>query len=233
MKTLHLVALVLHLIGLVLGLGAATMTDLLFITCVRSRRVGDTLTVVMEVASRIVLAGYGILVVSGVVLITTGTHTSQRFWGKMLVVAVIGANGIAAHRITLPRLSHTIRTGARHVTLGFLAQLSVVAAISVTSWYAALVMGAWKAAPLSLGEWMVGYLIALLGAVVVSLLLTPRLLRVTHPDFDAVFPLLAPAALQAASVWPEPHGSATGARELGSRHRPAEMSHAQFERRSS
>ena len=219
MKLVHVAALVLHLIGLVLGLGAATMTDLLFVTCVRRRRVGDTLSVVMEITSRVVLAGYGLLVVSGVVLITTGSHPSQRFWAKMLVVAVIGANGIAAHRITLPRLSHTIRTGARHVTLGFLSQLSVVAAISVTSWYAALVMGAWKAAPLSLFEWLVGYLMALLGAVVVSLLLTPRLLRVTHPDFDAVFPLLAPAALQAASVWPEPHASPSGARELASRHR--------------
>jgi hypothetical protein len=199
----HTIALIVHLIGLVFGLGGATVTDLIFVKGVRQRHVGHTLLMVMEAASKVVLAGYAMLVVSGVALITTGTHTTPRFWAKMVVVAIIGLNGIAAHRITFPRLSATMQTRRADITIGFLHQLSVTAAISATSWYAALVMGAWKSASLSFTVWMICYVVLLLGAVLMSLLVTPRILRVEDPEFDTVFPILASAALQAASVLPE------------------------------
>lgn len=199
----HTIALVVHLIGLVFGLGGATVTDLIFVKGVRQRHVGHTLLMVMEAASKVVLAGYAMLVVSGVALITTGTPTTPRFWAKMVVVAVIGLNGIAAHRVTFPRLSAQMETRRADITIGFLHQLSVTAAISASSWYAALVMGAWKSASLSFTVWMTGYLVVLLGAVLMSLLVTPRILRLEDPEFDTVFPILASAALQAASVLPK------------------------------
>src|SRR4051794_6116500 len=218
MKPIHVSALVLHLAALVFGLGGASMTDLLFVTCVRKRSVGDTLGVVMETASRVVLTGYALLIVSGIALVASGTHPSERFWAKMAVVAVIGVNGVAAHRITLPQLSRSLRDSTPHVSRAFLAQLSTVAAISVTSWYTALLMGTWKTAPWSLATWLAGYVVVLLVAVALSQVLTPRLLRANDPDFDSVFPVLAPAALQAASVWPEPRETPDGAPIIG-RHR--------------
>jgi hypothetical protein len=207
MNHIHVSALVLHLVALVLGLGGATMTDLLFVTCVRSRSVGDTLGVVMETASRVVLTGYVLLIVTGIALVASGTHPSERFWAKMAVVAVIGVNGVAAHRITLPQLSRSLRNSSPHVTRAFLAQLSTVAAISLASWYTALLMGTWKSAPWSLAGWLTGYAVVLLFSVGLSLVLTPHVLRARDPDFDSVFPVLAPAALQAASVWPEHHAA--------------------------
>lgn len=200
MTAVHVVALVLHLIGLVLGLGGATMTDVLFVTCIRQRRADETLTLVMTTAARVVVGGYAILVGSGVLLVVAGSPTSPRFWAKMIVVAVIGANGLAAHRITLPQVSRRVSDGASEMPHGFLVQLSVVAAISLTSWYTALFMGAWRTAPLSLAAWMSGYVVLLGAAITISLQMTPRLLRTAQPDLELVLPQLAPAVLQAAAV---------------------------------
>jgi hypothetical protein len=159
---------------------------------------------VVDAVSKVVLAGYSLLVVSGVALIASGTHPeSPRFWAKMVVVAVIGLNGLAAHHITFPRLADKMNTSTADIAVGFLHQLSVTTAISTTSWYVALVIGAWKISTIPFALWMGGYAFVLMGAVATSLLLTPWVLRVDDPEFETVFPVLASAALQAASIMPE------------------------------
>jgi hypothetical protein len=205
MKAAHTIALIFHLIGLVFGIGGATVTDLIFVTGVRKRHVGHTLQVVMEAASRVVLAGYAILVASGVVLITTGTHPTPRFWAKMIIVAVIGINGAVAHLVTFPKLSRMMHTNSTAVTIGFLHQLSITAAISATSWYAALVVGAWKTTWVPFAAWVAVYAACTLMIVLIALLLTPRILRVEDPEFETVFPVLAGPTLQSVAVWPEHH----------------------------
>jgi hypothetical protein len=146
---------------------------------VRRRRTDHTLQVVMHVATRCVMLGLGLLIASGFALVATGTHRSQRFWAKMIVVAVITLNGTVAHRLTFPRLSTALREGRVKLTLPFLHQLSVAAAISATSWYSALVLGAWKTAHLTMGLYLMIYVGVLFGAMVFSLLMTPTILDVT------------------------------------------------------
>ena len=55
---------------------------------------------------------------------------------------------------------------------------------------------------------MIAYIALTLTAVLISLLMTPRILRVDDPEFDSVFPVLASAALRSAGVWPSrPHAA--------------------------
>ncbi len=68
-STLHVIALIGHLVGIAFGVGGATVTDLVFVSCVRRRRTDHTLQVVMEVATRCVMVGLGLLIVSGFALI--------------------------------------------------------------------------------------------------------------------------------------------------------------------
>ncbi|HEY7627347.1 MAG TPA: hypothetical protein VH761_09770, partial [Ilumatobacteraceae bacterium] len=68
---------------------------------------------------------------------------------------------------------------------------------------AALVIGAWKTTWVPFVTWISVYGAITLAAVLVSVLWTPSILRVEDPEFDTVFPVLASATLQSASVWPE------------------------------
>lgn len=201
MKNTHTVSLVLHLIGLILGFGGAILTDVLFIKCVRSSRAGHTLLLVMKTASSLVIVGYLLLVASGGALLASGSHVSNKFWAKMVVVAVIGINGTAAHHIIFPRLTNKIKQRDNTITITFLHQMSVVAAVSGVSWIAALILGAWKTMSWPIMAWVVVYSLAVTSAVSISLLVTPFALRVDHPEFDEVFPTLTAHANRANLVF--------------------------------
>lgn len=206
-STLHVIALIGHLVGIAFGVGGSTVSDLVFVSCVRRRRTDHTLQVVMHVAGRCVMVGLGLLIASGFALVATGTHPSQRFWAKMVVVAVITLNGTIAHRLTFPRLSTALREGRVQLTLPFLHQLSVAAAISATSWYTALVLGAWKTAHLTLGLYLMIYVGALFVAMVFSLLMTPTILDVNGLASVVIVASSSPPAMrvpEAVTLLPAP-----------------------------
>jgi len=67
------------------------------------------------------------------------------------------------------------------------------------------VVGAWKTTWVPFAAWVAVYAATTLTAVLVALLLTPRIRRVEDPEFDTVFPVLAGPTLQSVAVWPEHH----------------------------
>lgn len=196
----HTIVLVAHLVGLALGAGGATLTDVIFVTSVRKGRVGHTLESIMETSSSVVLGGYLLLLVSGGGLFLTGSSTSPRFWAKMVMVGVVGVNGLVAHRVTFPQLSSKMRSRSPDVTIGFLHQISGTAAISAVSWYGAIIAGTWKTSPWPFYLWVLVYFVVLAVATAVALIVTPHVLRVDHPDFDTMFPTLASNARRAAMM---------------------------------
>lgn len=184
----HTIILVLHFIGLLLGAGGATITDIIFVTTVRKRHANHTLQTIMEVTSSVVLIGYLILLFSGVGLITTGSHPSDRFWAKMVMVGIVGMNGFFAHVVTFPRLSRAMTSRSTDVTTNFVHQLSVTGGISIVSWYGAIIAGTWKSSTWSFGLWVGVYSAILFLAILGSFAITPILLRLDHPDYFDVFP---------------------------------------------
>lgn len=207
MKVTHTISLIFHLVGLILGFGGAVVTDIIFLKCVRNSRAGRTLLLVMKTASSLVIIGYLMLVVSGIGLLVSGSTITNKFWAKMLIVLVIGANGTVAHMIIFPRLSKKIQRRDNTISISFLHQLSVVAAVSGVSWIAALILGAWKTTSWPIIVWVVVYSLALTSAISVSLLVTPIALRVDHPEFDETFPILVARSNRANMVF-TPQGRA-------------------------
>lgn len=197
---LHMSFLVMHLVALVFGLGGATLTDVLFVACVRARRAGRTLTVIIKTAANIVVVGYVALLVSGIGLLSTGSHVTSRVSAKLIIVLVIGVNGVVSHYLTFPQIKAKIHSTQKTVSLDFLHQLSIVAAISGASWYSTLVIATWKTTAIPFFIWISGYLIIVLSAVVTSLVFTPKILNVDLPGFEDVFPTLAPSAMRASAI---------------------------------
>lgn len=201
MSGIHTAALIVHLVGLTLGLGGAMLSDYVFVQCVRRRKVGSTMLLVVHAASNLVIVGFLLLVASGIALVATGSPTTHKFWAKMVVVLILGVNGTVAHKIIFPRLERKINRKHTTVTIGFLHQMSVVAAVSGVSWFTALILGAWKTTAWPVLAWVVVYLLALSTAVAVSLLITPTVLRVEDPEFEGSFPMLATRAERANFVY--------------------------------
>lgn len=185
----HTIFLILHILGLVIGVGGAAATDALFVASVRLKNVGNHLITIMKAASTAVLAGFAMLVVSGVGLVATGSHTSSKFWAKMVVVLIIGINGWMAHRVIFPKLERKVKYRVKRISVGFLHRMSVVAAVSGVSWVTALILGTWKTNQWHIWVWLLGYAFILMASIIGSLLMTPSVLKVDEPES---FPVLAP-----------------------------------------
>ncbi len=86
---------------------------------------------------------------------------------------------------------------------------SVAAAILATSWYTALVPGAWKTAHLTLGLYLMIYVGVLFVSMVFSLLLTPTILDVNGLASVVIVastspPAMSPRGPEAVTLLPAP-----------------------------
>lgn len=183
--TLSTLTLIIHLIGLALGVGGTSTLDVILLVAVRSRRVSYDLVHLLHAASRVVIGAMPLLLVSGLAFIAEGVAPTAKFWAKMVVVAIACANGAIVHRWLFPRVAAAARSGNGGLRLGprdgrFAAS---AAAVSAVSWYSALMLGALRGPTLPFAGILALYLGVLLIAVgVASVVVAPC---VFAPPVDA------------------------------------------------
>lgn len=172
----YLIFLAVHFIGFVIGLGAATVSDILFMKFVRDYDIDASEKAILDTLSRIVWVGVVIFVISGTLLFLTKPAellTSAAFLSKMIIVFVIIVNGLNLHFNIAPKLEgidfqnlspgQDFKTKYKTILSGY---------ISITSWYFALVLAVTKAFGLSLA-WILGiYAVLLLLGLLVAYMIT-------------------------------------------------------------
>ncbi len=176
--------IILHLFGLALGLGGATMADIFFFKFLADLKISEHERDTIRTISQVIWFGLGLLIVSGVSIVLTDPLfylTSAKFLAKMFVVTVILINGAFLNLYITPRLikisfgaDHSHKAGELHHERG-LAYAS--GAISVTSWYTAFILGFLDQSPLSLWPMLVLYFLVLGIGVAVSQIVERRIAR--------------------------------------------------------
>ena len=138
-----------HLLGIAIGLGAATVLDLVIVRFLVTRRIARESAAVVVFCSKIVTAGLVLLWLSGLGFLV---HYSvfdpeklgnPKIWAKIAIVGVLTLNGIFIHQIVLPlvkaRIGQSLFAG-----LGARQRIILLASgtVSATSWYVPLILGA-------------------------------------------------------------------------------------------
>lgn len=166
---------VLHLLGMALGVGAATITDIFFFKFLRNYKITEPEADIMKTLSHVIWFALGLLVVSGLGLYLPESNflnDSSKFIVKIIGVAVLIVNGFFLNVLIQPRLVHISfnephphRPGELHV----LRKLSfALGAISISSWYFVFVLGALRRIKVEFLDLFLGYVLLLLGAVICS-----------------------------------------------------------------
>lgn len=179
---------VLHIIGIALGVGGATVSDFLFLHSVRDRKISSDEFSLLSSISKILWTGLALLIFSGTGMLavqyfTTGSIAmSGMFLAKMTIVLVVFLNGLAFKKLVFPVLAaHTDRP--LHQSVGFadkLWTLSIIGAISIVSWYSALLLGALRTIELPYVFVMTFYVFLVSGGAIFGylflshLIFTPR-----------------------------------------------------------
>jgi len=140
---------VVHFCGLVLGVGAATLLDLIIARFVLMRGISFEHIYVVDFSSKVVTIGLALLWISGIgFLIHYGVFEpaklqNPKIWAKIAIVAVLSVNGLLVHYFVLPRIRNQV--GKRLLDGLSPSDCSLVllaGTVSVISWYVPLILGA-------------------------------------------------------------------------------------------
>lgn len=138
-----------HFIGLALGLGAATLLDLTLLRFFVPGTITNENWKLVHFSANVVNFGLIVLWISGIGFIVHYSLfdpvklTNEKIWAKFAIVGVLSVNGAFIHTVILPRIraqvGKTLFAGmSRFQRSTFL----VSGAISATSWYVPVVLGA-------------------------------------------------------------------------------------------
>lgn len=131
-----------HVLGAVLGMGGATMADLLFFNFLKDFRITKKEAEILGLLSNVILSAMFLLFVTGLALYLSDVprfSTSPTFFGKMAIVAVLIINGVLMHTYVAPVMIHIsfrkkdFKPG--HAMHKLRAIAFAMGSISISSWY--------------------------------------------------------------------------------------------------
>jgi hypothetical protein len=130
-----------HILGVCVGLGGATIADMLFFKFLKDFRISNKEADVMRSVSHVILGSLVLIIVSGAALYVPNMpkyNASAAFIVKMAIVGVLTLNGLVLHGYVSPKLVKLSFT-SHHRTTPKLRRLRHLAfglgAVSATSWY--------------------------------------------------------------------------------------------------
>lgn len=137
-----------HFAGIILGVGAATLLDLIIFRFVMMRRIEETYIRLIDFASRVITSGLVLLWVSGIgflifyQLFDPTKLDNPKLFAKFVIVGVLTLNAFLVHHFVLPQVEIQI---GQHLFDG-LARLHrflliLIGTISAISWYVPLILG--------------------------------------------------------------------------------------------
>lgn len=147
--SLRLLALIIHLVGFALGLGGATLSDIMFFKSLRSRKFSSSDLSTLSTLSRVIWAGLGLLIFSGLSIFTMiyaeqgslPLLASPRWQAKLTLVGIVLLNGLLFKFSIFPFLRKNVDKAMSLQTFGSkLWQLAISGAVSIVSWYSILII---------------------------------------------------------------------------------------------
>lgn len=169
-----------HFIGFIIGLGAATISDILFFKFLKDFKIDKFEADTLHTISKIVWGGVGLFTISGICLFI-GKYDllvkSSSFLSKMTIVAVVIMNGIFLHFNVSPKLRKLKLIGkVTNKDMILRTKALIGGVISVTSWYSVLFLAINKGYGFKYPQIM-GFYILVLGAGILGAIILSRLLN--------------------------------------------------------
>lgn len=164
--------LTLHLFGVVLGLGGAIITDIIFAKCLHRKAITDDELNIMELLSKLIWTGLVILASSGFVLFYSNIPfyiSSGAFLAKMTMVFILLLNGILLNVYITPSIKKVFDPSlfSKGISVRKIAFAS--GAISISSWVIIFLLSMLKKViVLSYIQYLGIYIFVLIFSIIVS-----------------------------------------------------------------
>ena len=136
--TYKLKFLTLHILGTSLGLGGATISDILFLKFLKDFRISKKEQEVLNILKSVVLGALLLIIISGAALYLPNAkeyNSSAPFLVKTIGVAVLTINGIILHLYIAPYLVYLNMKKQQKMGSAWHKIAFALGSISIISWY--------------------------------------------------------------------------------------------------
>lgn len=137
-----------HFAGIILGVGAATLLDLIIFRFVLTRRIEETYIDIIDYASGVITTGLAFLWASGLGLLMYWAFVDStkidnpKIFAKFIIVGVLTLNAFLVHHFVLPlveiQVGHRLLDGLSRLQCSLLILIGTVSAVS---WYVPVALG--------------------------------------------------------------------------------------------
>jgi hypothetical protein len=137
-----------HAVSAAIGLGAATVSDVLFFKFLEDGNITNKETPVLDVMTKIMWVALTLLILTGVMLFLSdpvGYLESSKFIVKMFIVFIIAINGLLMTTYLHKNMQKLTFTDPYHRKVKRIAFAS--GAISIASWYLSFFLGSVRSIP--------------------------------------------------------------------------------------
>lgn len=161
---IHTFFVMAHILGVTLGLGGATISDILFFQATKDGRFEAKEWEIMKTLSVVVWVGISLIALSGIGFLSEYLMDPEKarflqnpkLWAKASIVGIIFLNGLFLYWKVFPIFESMVE-GAKKASK-FSANMTMVftsGAVSVVSWYSAFIMGTWRGLSFTLEYWQI------------------------------------------------------------------------------
>lgn len=177
--------IILHVLSMALGLGAATLADVFFFRFLKDTRISHEESRVLTLTSEFIWFALCMVVTTGLALYlpeTQAYHDAPKFMMKMIVVGIIIVNGAFLNLYIAPKLVK-ISFGEKHEhkegELLFARKIAfALGPISIISWYSAFILGSLPASnPIEFFTFFKVYAALLIVGITVGQIMEQRISR--------------------------------------------------------
>lgn len=174
-------ATILHLVGVILGVGSATVTDIFFFRFISDKHISASEAKLMDILTKIIWAALAVLIVTGIMLYISNMdrlNESGKFLTKLVGLLVLVLNGMILGRYIRPRLTkidfsnnNMSRFGLSHeVNRKMRIYATLSGAVSIASWYFIFILGALRGITFPFSYGITAYIFILVLAACGSLI---------------------------------------------------------------
>lgn len=160
-----------HALAAAVGVGATTVTDVLFFKFLKDFKISHNEKAIMDTMSHIIWIALGILIITGVGLYLPASERlldSSKFLVKVVAVVVITLNGLLLNFIISPWLTK-LDFEDKHPEKGeprLFRKLSFASgAVSISSWYVVFLLGSIRSIPVSFRVGLLLYIVVVFSAI--------------------------------------------------------------------
>lgn len=168
----RLLFLTLHILSMAIGLGGATVSDVLFFRFLKDFRISKKEQETLHVLKNIILTAMIIITLTGLALylpMSAKLNASPLFLLKAIATGVLLVNGIALHVFIAPHLIHLNLKDNSHMGAGWHRLAFALGSISICSWYSVFLIAMLKnEIPWGYSTMLTAYIVLLLVAVTIS-----------------------------------------------------------------